>query len=317
VLDNLRPGESAELMVGFETSDDAAVYLLGDQAVLLTVDFFTPMVDDPYDFGRITAANALSDIYAMGGRPLTAMNLLAMPCSLPPEVAARVLQGGADKVCEAGAVIVGGHTIDDAEPKYGLSVMGIARPEEIVRNVGARGGDVLVLTKRIGVGVANTAIKRGLETEESLAEVIESMATLNRAASEAMVEVGVHAATDITGFGLLGHVREMALGSGCACEIALSAVPVWPGMLEYSRDGVRPGRTSDVLSFLDPFVSWGPADEAWRGVLADPQTSGGLLMAVDPSRVATLLAALESRGERGVVVGRAADGDPGEVRVIE
>lgn len=304
-------------MVGFDTSDDAAVYRLGDQAVLLTVDFFTPMVDDPYDFGRITAANALSDIYAMGGRPLTAMNLLAMPCSLPPEITAKVLQGGADKVREAGAVIVGGHTIDDKEPKYGLSVMGVARPEDIVRNVGAKPGDMLVLTKKLGVGILNTAIKQGLETEESLAEVIESMATLNRAASEAMVEVGVHAGTDITGFGLLGHAREMALGSGCAAEISLGGLPLWPKVLEYSRDGVKPGRTKDVLAFLGPFVEWGPADAAWQGVLADPQTSGGLLMAVEPGKVEALLAALEARGESGVVVGRAADGNPGNVRVIE
>jgi selenide,water dikinase len=317
VLDNLRPGDAEDLMVGFETSDDAAVYRLGDQAVLLTVDFFTPMVDDPYDFGRITAANALSDIYAMGGRPLTAMNLLAMPCKLPPEVTAKVLEGGADKVREAGAVIVGGHTIDDAEPKYGLSVMGVARPEDIVRNVGALPGDVLVLTKQLGVGVLNTALKRGLETEETLAEVIESMARLNRAASEAMVEVGVHAATDITGFGLLGHAREMALGSGCACEISLGGLPVWPKVLEYSRDGVKPGRTADVLEHLEPFVAWGPADEAWRGVLADPQTSGGLLMAVAPEKAETLLAALAERGEPGIVVGHAIEGTPGEVRVIE
>lgn len=304
-------------MVGFETSDDAAVYRLGDQAVLLTVDFFTPMVDDPYDFGRITAANALSDIYAMGGRPLTALNLLAMPCSLPAEITARVLEGGADKVREAGAVIVGGHTIDDKEPKYGLSVMGVCDPDKVVRNVGARPGDALVLTKKLGVGILNTAIKRGLETEASLAEVIESMAHLNRAASEAMVEVGVHAGTDITGFGLLGHAREMMSGSGCACEIALQSVPVWPKVLEYSRDGVRPGRTADVVSFLEPFVSWGEADSAWQGVLADPQTSGGLLMAVAPWRVEELLAALEVRGDSAAVVGRAVEGEPGHVSVIE
>ena len=218
----MSPGESDDLLVGFDTSDDAAVYMMGDQALLLTVDFFTPMVDDPYDFGRITAANSLSDIYAMGGRPLTAMNLVAMPCSLPPEVTAEVMRGGADKVREAGAVIVGGHTIDDKEPKYGLSVMGVARPEDVVRNIGALPGDLLVLTKRIGVGILNTAIKQGLETEESMRDVIESMAHLNRAAAEAMLEVGVHAGTDITGFGLAGHAREMAHGSGCACEIELA-----------------------------------------------------------------------------------------------
>ncbi|KAF0208215.1 MAG: selenide water [Actinobacteria bacterium] len=310
------PGESEDLMVGFETSDDAAVYRLGEFAVLLTVDFFTPMVDDPYDFGRITAANALSDVYAMGGRPLTAMNLLAMPCSLPAEITARVLQGGADKVREAGAVIVGGHTIDDKEPKYGLSVMGICDPDKVVRNVGARVGDVLVLTKRLGVGILNTALKKGLETEESLAVVIESMAHLNRAASEAMVEVGVNAGTDITGFGLIGHAREMALGSGLAIEIDLAGVPMWPGVLEYSADGVKPGRTADVLAFLEPHVTWGPAGDDWRGVLADPQTSGGLLMAVSPERADALLAALAARGEEASVVGRAVAGEPGTITVI-
>ncbi len=312
----MNPGESDDLLVGFDTSDDAAVYMLGDQAVLLTVDFFTPMVDDPYDFGRITAANALSDIYAMGGRPLTAMNLLAMPCSLPPEVTAEVMRGGADKVREAGAIIVGGHTIDDKEPKYGLSVMGVARPEDVVRNVGARPGDVLVLTKRIGVGILNTAIKQGLETEESQREVIESMARLNRAAAEAMLEVGVHAGTDITGFGLAGHAREMALGSGCACEIELAAVPVWPKVVEYAGAMVRPGRTADVIAFLDPFVDWGRADFTWKGILADPQTSGGLMMAVAPEKAAALVAALEARGEEAAVVGRMVAGEAGRITIV-
>ena len=312
----MNPGESDDLLVGFDTSDDAAVYMLGDQAVLLTVDFFTPMVDDPYDFGRITAANALSDIYAMGGRPLTAMNLLAMPCSLPPEVTAEVMRGGADKVREAGAIIVGGHTIDDKEPKYGLSVMGVARPEDVVRNVGARPGDALVLTKRIGVGILNTAIKQGLETEESQREVIESMARLNRAAAEAMLEVGVHAGTDITGFGLAGHAREMALGSGCACEIELAAVPVWPKVVEYAGAMVRPGRTADVIAFLDPFVDWGRADFTWKGILADPQTSGGLMMAVAPEKAAALVAALEARGEEAAVVGRMVAGEAGRITIV-
>ncbi len=312
----MSPGESEDLLVGFETSDDAAVYMLGDQAVLLTVDFFTPMVDDPYDFGRITAANALSDIYAMGGRPLTAMNLLAMPCDLPPEVTAEVLRGGADKVREAGAVIVGGHTIDDKEPKYGLSVMGVCDPAQVVRNVGARPGDVLVLTKRIGVGILNTAIKQGLETEESQRDVIESMAHLNRAAAEAMVEVGVNAGTDITGFGLAGHAREMALGSGCACEIELAAVPVWPGVVEYAEAMVRPGRTADVIAFLDPFVDWGPAGFTWKGILADPQTSGGLMMAVAPEKAGALIAALEARGEEAAVVGRMVAGESGTITIV-
>jgi len=302
-------------MVGFETSDDAAVYLLDGRALLLTVDFFTPMVDDPYDFGRITAANSLSDIYAMGGRPLTAMNLLAFPCSMDPEVVAAVLRGGADTCAEAGCIIVGGHTIDDKEPKYGLSVMGTAEVDQVVRNVGARAGDLLVLTKRIGVGVMNTTLKRGLETEDSIRDVIEAMARLNKAACEAMIQVGVNAGTDVTGFGLVGHVREMALGSGCAVEIDLASVPIWPAALDYSRQGVRPGRTEDVIADLDPVVDWGPADDAWRGVLADPQTSGGLLMAVDPANCDDLLEALDRKGESGSVIGRCVEGVAGQVRI--
>lgn len=301
--------------MGFETSDDAAVYLMGDQALLLTVDFFTPMVDDPYDFGRITAANSLSDVYAMGGRPLTAMNLLAFPCSMDADMIAAVLRGGADVCAEAGCVVVGGHTIDDNEPKYGLSVLGVADPDQVVRNVGALPGDALVMTKRLGVGVLNTALKRGLETEDSLRDVIESMAHLNKAAAEAMLEVGVHAGTDITGFGLVGHLHEMMLGSGVAATIECENVPIWDAALDYSRQRVRPGRTEDVIVDLTPHLSWDAADDAWRGVLADPQTSGGLLMAVASDKADALLTALESRGESAAIIGSVSQGQPGRVTV--
>lgn len=303
-------------MVGFETADDAAVYVLGQTALLLTVDFFTAMVDDPGDFGRIAAANALSDVYAMGGRPLTAMNLLAFPCDMDPEIVADVLRGGAEKCAEAGALVVGGHTVDDKEPKYGLSVLGVADPDKIVRNVGARPGDDLVLTKRIGVGIMNTALKRGDETEESLSGVIESMMRLNAAAAEAMLDAGVSAATDVTGFGLLGHLREMADGSGVAAEVDLNAVPVFEGALEYARGGVKPGRTADVIASLHDVVDWGPADAGWRDVLCDPQTSGGLLMSVGSDRTDALMGALAERGERGVVIGRIVAGRPGTIRVL-
>lgn len=302
-------------MVGFETSDDAAVYLLGDRAILLTIDFFTAMVDDPYDFGRITAANALSDVYAMGGRPLVALNMLAFPCDMDPSIVAQVLKGGADTCAEAGVLVVGGHTIDDKEPKFGLAVMGEVAPDKVVRNIGARDGDALVVTKKIGVGIMNTALKAGLETEESLAPVIESMAHLNKAAAEAMVEVGVNAGTDITGFGLLGHLREMMLGSGCSAEVEVRSVPVWPGVLDYARDGVKPGRTLDVINALDPHVDWGDTERAWKDALCDPQTSGGLLMSVDPARVDHLLAALAARGESAAVVGTVRAGEPGAIVV--
>lgn len=278
-------------------------------------------MDDPYDFGRITAANALSDIYAMGGRPITAMNLLAFPCSLGPEVVAEVLRGGADVCREAGALVVGGHTIDDVEPKFGLSVLGLAHPEKVVRNAGAKPGDILVLTKPIGTGVIGTAIKRGLETEDSARAVIESMAKLNASAAEAMLEVGVHAATDVTGFGILGHMHEMLEASGCAGEISYGELPLFDRVETYAADGVVPGRTADVIEYAWGFTRWSEGsartpetETAWR-VLCDPQTSGGLLIAVPADKHEALLSELERRGVTGVVVGRAVEGEPGTITV--
>lgn len=317
----MTPGRSDALMVGFDTSDDAAVYRLDDAtALLLTVDFFTPVVDDPYDFGRITAANALSDIYAMGGRPLTALNMLAFPCKMDPAVVAEVLRGGADKVVEAGAITVGGHTIDDAEPKYGLSVLGTVHPERVVRNSTAHAGDVLFLTKPVGTGVLTTALKLDLITEEQLTPVVESMARLNRAACEAMCEVGVHAATDVTGFGVLGHLHEMAAGSGCAAGLAAGQVPLFDGVLEMAGGGVWPGRTQDVRAFAEGFTDFRIGDDAdadaWWNVLCDPQTSGGLLIAVATERADVLADALETRGVPPVVVGEMTEGEPGRVAVV-
>jgi selenide, water dikinase len=316
-------------MVGFETSDDAAVYRLDERtALLLTVDFFTPIVDDPYDFGRISAANSLSDIYAMGGRPLAAMNLVAFPCSLGPEVVADVLRGGGDVCREAGVVVVGGHTIDDEEPKFGLSVMGVVDPDRVVRNIGVCPGDVFILTKAIGTGVIGTALKRGLESEDSAREVVESMATLNRDACEAMQEVGVHAATDVTGFGIAGHLHEMLEGSGCAGEIEFGTLPLFDDVLDYAADGVVPGRTAEVIEFAAAFTDWtgrpaptvpgSPIDDLarWR-VLCDPQTSGGLLMAVAPQRADALRAALSARGVAAAAIGHAAPGEPGRITVTD
>ena len=284
-------------------------------AALLTVDFFTPIVDDPYDFGRIAAANSLSDIYAMGGRPLTALNLLAFPCSLGPEIVGEVVRGGAEKVREAGAVTVGGHTIDDAEPKFGLSVMGVVHPGKVVRNVGARDGDALFLTKPVGTGVMATAIKRGLETEETARDVIESMAMLNRLACEAMVDVGVHAATDVTGFGLFGHIHEMAEASGVSAWLRVEDVPVFDRALGYAADGVIPGRTNDLLAWGAKFIEWHAEQDAeiWLRVLLDPQTSGGLLMAVAPDRADALADALVSRGVLAARVGGIVAGEPGRI----
>lgn len=318
MLSKIAPGDSDALMLGFETSDDAAVYRMSDDtAALLTVDFFTPIVDDPYDFGRITAANALSDIYAMGGRPLTALNLLAFPCSLGPDVVGEVVRGGAEKVAEAGALIVGGHTIDDKEPKYGLSVMGVVHPEKVVRNRGALPGDAIVLTKPIGTGIWGTALKREIVDEEGAREVIESMATLNRYAGEVMAEAGVHAGTDVTGFGLLGHLHEMAESSGCAARVDLAAVPVFDGALQFAIDNVVPGRTVDVTAWADEFTAWVSDEprELWMRLLCDPQTSGGLLMAVPDGAVAGLAAALAERGVRAAFIGRFEEGPAGRVTV--
>lgn len=284
---------------------------------MLTVDFFTPIVDDPYDFGRITAANALSDIYAMGGRPLTAMNLLAFPCSMGAEIVGEVVRGGAEKVTEAGAVTVGGHTIDDSEPKYGLSVFGVVHPDKVVRNRGAMIGDSLYLTKPIGTGIIGTAMKRGLEDETSARPVIESMAQLNKAAAEAMVEVGVHAATDVTGFGLLGHLHEMVEASGCAAELHLSAVALFDNVLRYAEEGVVPGRTKEIVSWTSAFVYWHASQDrdVWMRVLCDPQTSGGLLISVDSESGAALESAFGERGVEWARVGRCISGKPGALTV--
>jgi len=315
VLSGLVPGDSDSLLVGFETADDAAVYQMGDDAILLTVDFFTPIVDDPFDFGRVTAANALSDIYAMGGRPLAVMNLLAFPCSLGAEVISEVLRGGAEKVREAGAVVVGGHTIDDDEPKFGLSVMGVVHPDVVVRNVGAKAGDEIFLTKRIGTGIMTTAVKGGLESDETIADVIDSMVHLNKAAAEAMMEVGVNAATDVTGFGVLGHLHEMVKASGLAACVYRDAIPVFDRALAYSDRKIRPGRTAEVIEYLDGFVDWGDTDQAWKGVLGDPQTSGGLLIAISSDRADALAKALESRGELVARIGQVTSGDSGAITV--
>jgi selenide,water dikinase len=255
------------------------------------------------------------------------MNLLAFPCSLGPDVVAEVLRGGGDVCREAGAVVVGGHTIDDDEPKFGLSVMGVVHPGKVIRNTGARPGDVLFLTKPLGTGVIGTALKRGLEDGMSARGVIESMAALNRGAAEAMQEVGIHAGTDVTGFGIAGHLHEMLVGSGCAARLDFSALPIFDGVLEYAAQGVVPGRTADVIAYAADFVEWlgrpAPLIEAdadaetlamWR-VLCDPQTSGGILASVPPEKADEYAAALESRGVTPSRVGAVVDGRSGRIVV--
>jgi len=310
-----------DLLVGLGTSDDAAVYRLRDDlAIVVTTDFFTPIVDDPYDWGRIAAANALSDVYAMGGAPLLALNLVGWPREgLPFELLARVLDGGADVVRSAGAVVAGGHSIDDAEPKFGLAVVGTVDPHRVLTNAGARAGDALVLTKPIGLGVISTAVKRDRAPDELVAEAVRVMTTLNAGARDAALELGdaVHAATDVTGFGLLGHLREMLVGSGVGAELDASAVPVIDGVRDLLAAGMVAGGTQRNHAFVSEHVDWGglPLDE--QLLLADAQTSGGLLLAVDPSHTDDLVRALEARGSlASAVVGIAIEDQPGYITVI-
>ena len=304
-------------MLGFETSDDAAVYRIDDQtAAVLTLDFFTPVVDDPYEFGAIAAANALSDIYAMGAKPLTALNILAFPCSLGTDVVSQVLRGGADKVREAGAFVVGGHSIDDDEPKYGLSVFGTVHPDRIVRNAGARDGDVLIYTKRLGTGIMSAAFRAGFEDDESMRPVIEGMMELNKAAAEAFEGLDVHAATDVTGFGLAGHLHEMMEASGLAAAVDWDALPLYERVWRYSCECCRPGRSFGIIEWARAFVRQGTlSDEEFdnrMGVLCDPQTSGGLLLALPPDDAKAYIERFEQLTNRKpALIGQAMDGPAG------
>jgi len=274
------------------------VYRLADDLALVhTVDVFTPVVDDPYHYGAISAANALSDVYAMGGRPILALNIVGFPRSkLPMSVLEEILHGGADKATEAGVIIAGGHSIDDPEPKYGLAVTGIVHPDGVVRNVGARPGDQLVLTKPLGIGVITTGIKQGKTSAAAAEEAIRVMETLNRAGAEAMIETGVHAATDVTGFGLLGHLHEMTSGSRVRARIHYSRVPVLEEATTLVHQGAIAGGTARNYEYLQPKVTFDGLEEGQRLLLCDAQTSGGLLMAVPADRLESLTAALRRRG---------------------
>lgn len=308
----------ADLLVGFHTGDDAAVYRLQeDLAVIVTMDFFTPIVDDPYSFGQIAAANALSDVYAMGGEPRTALNMVCFPSqTLPLSILTAILKGGQDTVEKAGALIVGGHTIEDQEPKYGLSVLGTIHPKDLITNAGAQEGDMLVLTKPIGGGIVATGLKKGRGGPEILQEMIRVMGTLNQQAAQIMQKVGVHACTDITGFGLLGHAHELAQASGVALEIYSSQVPVLPGCRSLLNEGILPGGSRANRSFLEGKVDFSPSltqEDAF--LLCDAMTSGGLLMAVSPKRLPTLLSALQDLPFPPAVVGQVVPGETGFLSV--
>ena len=284
---------------------------------MATVDFFTPIVDDPRDFGRIAAANALSDIYAMGARPLFALNLVAFPrAQLGTGVLEEIVRGGGEIAREAGVAIIGGHSIDDAEPKFGMCVIGEVAPDRIVRNSTARAGDVLVLTKPIGTGAISTALKRGVAEPHAVQAAVKSMTTLNRAAAEAMLRAGASAATDVTGFGLLGHLREMARGSRLAAVVRASAVPLLPTALELAERGILPGGSKRNFDDVADAVHWADeVPEPLRRLLCDAQTSGGLLIAIAPDRAPGLLAELRAAGLTAAEIGRLEEGPAGAIAV--
>lgn len=310
LLEALQQPDDPNLIVGAATADDAGVYRLReDLALVQSVDFFTPVVDDPYDFGRIAAANSVSDIYAMGARPLTALNLVAWPVEqLGTKALEDVLRGGEHVARTAGLTIVGGHTIDDPEPKYGLAVTGTIDPREVLTNAGGRAGDLLVLTKPLGSAAVSTALKKGFASEEVVAAAVEVMVELNAAASAAARAAQAHAVTDVTGFGLLGHTHELALASGLAAEVDARAVPAIPGVLELlADDRVLAGGSRRNREHAETYATFSPqVDESRRRLVCDAMTSGGLLIAVAPEHAGDL---------PGVVVGRLRAGDPGQIAV--
>lgn len=295
--DKFQPRDFPALIVGLNAPDDAAVYRLNDTtAIIQTMDFFPPVVDDAYAFGAITAANAMSDVYAMGGEVLFALNIAAWRDDLPLELLSAVFRGGADKVAEAGAAIAGGHTITDKEPKYGLSVTGIIHPDHITTKGGARVGDILVLTKPLGSGLVTTAAKSGVASDAHLQNATEWMMQLNRSAAQAMRDIGIRCATDITGYGLLGHAYEIAAASNVALELYADALPILDGALEYARAYQIPGGAGRNKMYLDGKVTFTRrlADEMLE-IFFDPQTSGGLLIAVPPTQFDAFTRALTSR----------------------
>ncbi len=285
------PGDYPDLLVGLGDPDDAAVWRLDDgRALVATTDFFTPVVDDPYDYGAIAAANALSDVYAMGGRPFLALNMAALPPDLPQDVSAEILRGGAEVVRQAGAVLAGGHTIQDKEPKYGLIVLGFVDPERMLTKGKARPGDVLVLSKPLGFGTLTTALKRGLAEPQHVAEAVSWMKRLNREASELAIEFGVRGGTDITGFSLLGHGLEMADASGVGLRLSFEKIPFIQGARRYAEDWIFPGGTSDNRLYYGARVRFAPQiPESSQMLLFDAQTSGGLLLAVPKEALPAML----------------------------
>lgn len=318
VLGSLPKFYDENLLVGFETSDDAAVYKLSDDtAVIQTLDFFTPVADDPYTFGQIAAANALSDIYAMGGEPKIALNIVCFPGELDPDYLGEILRGGAEKVREAGAVLVGGHSIQDDVPKYGLSVMGLVHPDRIYKNFGCKKGDVLVLTKQLGIGIVNTAVKAQMVSESAKEEVIAVMTRLNKKAREVLEKFTIHACTDVTGFGLLGHCAEMASASRAKICLHPQEIACIDGAKEYARMGLVPGGAYRNRAHVTSLLDAGDTDEMYMDLLSDPQTSGGLLAAVPKEEAKALLEEFEKAGmeTKVSVVGTVLDSEGEEAKI--
>jgi len=317
ILTGLPNLQDKDLLVGYDSSDDACVYRVTDEvAAIQTVDFFTPIVDDPYTFGQIAAANALSDVYAMGGQPRLAMNLLCVPNCLTPETIREILRGGHDKACEAGCVVAGGHTIQDEEPKYGLCVTGFVHPQRILKNIGAKPGDVLVLTKPLGTGVVSTAAKADLVSPEDYRAAVDSMATLNAKAGADVAQAdNVHACTDVTGFGLLGHSFEMARGSGVTIRLNTKALPLLPGAKDLAEMGVVPAGAYRNRDYVKPHMRVEPwVEESLSDLCADPQTSGGLLVALPEEDALPLLERLWTHAPQSAIVGRVEEA--GEAAII-
>jgi selenide, water dikinase len=308
VLSRLPKQTDPNLLVGFETSDDAGIYKIAPNlAIVQTVDFFTPLVDDPYTFGQIAATNALSDVYAMGGRPITALSIVCFPPDGDLDILEQIMLGGLSKMTEAGCVVVGGHSVRDTEIKFGYAVTGLIDPERILTNAAAQEGDVLILTKPIGTGVITTALKQGKAQPDWVANAIESMTTLNRTASQIVAGApGVHAMTDITGFGLVGHAREMALGSGMAIDIVVEQVPRIAGAIESIRLGAIPAGLLANRQFAECLVADAEGSlisDGWRTLLYDPQTAGGLLIAVAAASADALLTSLLDAGLKAARIG--------------
>ena len=307
VLGNLPKFHDENLLVGVETSDDAAIYKVNDELALIqTLDFFTPVVDDPYLFGQIAAANSLSDVYAMGGEPRTALNIVGFPSCLDPKILGRILEGGASKVLEAGAILAGGHSIQDDEPKYGLSVTGFVNPNKIFKNYGSQPGDVIIITKQVGSGLINTAIKAEMAEKSQIDEVVTVMTSLNKKAKEVIENYPISACTDITGFGLAGHAMEMAASSKVTFEIDVNKVPYIDGALEMAKMGLVPAGTYNNKDYISGDVEDCNIEECYLDLMYDPQTSGGLLITLPESEVENIMKDFENKNmdTKVAVIGR-------------